>query len=100
MSGKVYVGVSAGSIIITPNISIAEVEPADPNNVGLTNLTGLNIVDFEVSPHVPEMVSYENVEIYSKTTKNKIYAIDHNSAVLVRDAKIEMVGNVVSKIYN
>lgn len=61
-NGKVYLGVSAGSIVVTPSIAGAEVEPADLNNVGLKDLRGLNIVGFEVFPHVPEIVAYENVE--------------------------------------
>lgn len=100
MSGKVYFGVSAGSIVATPNIATAGVEPADSNEVGLTDLGGLSLVDFEVSPHVPEIVSYNKVEKYSKTTKRKVYAIDHNSAILVQDKNVSVIGGGVSKIYN
>lgn len=99
-SGKVYFGVSAGSIVVTPSIEIALVEPGDSNDVGITDFRGLNIVDFEISPHVPEIVSYDNVEKYSKTTKNKIYAIDHNSAILVQDKSVQIIGGGACKIYN
>jgi peptidase E len=98
--GRVYLGVSAGSIVVTPSIAIAKVEPADQNEVGLTNLSGLSVVDFEISPHVPEIVSYDSVEDYSKTTKNKIYAIDHGCAVLVQDSDVSVVGGGSSKVYN
>ncbi len=47
--GGLYVGVSAGSIVVGPSIEIAG--PWDPNEVGLTDLTGLEIVDFAVTPH-------------------------------------------------
>ncbi len=97
---KVYVGVSAGSIIATPNINVAGVEPADPNDVGLIDLKGLNWVNFEVSPHVPEIVSYDNAEKYSQTTDNKIYAINNSSAVLFRDNNVSVVGSGTSRIYN
>lgn len=53
----VYVGVSAGSIIATPSIGVAPIDNGDDNTPGITDLTGLHFVDFEVSPHTPEMVS-------------------------------------------
>jgi len=97
---KLYVGVSAGGIVVTPTIAIAGVEPGDPNNIGMQNFTGLNIVDFEFSPHVPDMVSYESVEEYSKTTHNKIYSVDDYAAVLVQDNKVSIIGDGKYKIYN
>lgn len=47
--GKVYVGVSAGSVIAGPDISIAG--PFDENDVGLTDMTGLGLTDKVTSPH-------------------------------------------------
>lgn len=86
--GGVYVGVSAGSIVVTPSIAVAEVEPADENEVGLANLNGLGLVDFEVCPHVPEIVLRKDFEGYSRLAKNKVYALDHKTA-------LEMDGEVV-----
>lgn len=97
---KLYVGVSAGGIVVTPNISIAGVEPGDANSIGMQDFTGLGIVDFEFSPHVPDMVSYNSVEEYSKTTLNNIYAVDDYAAVLVQDNKASVIGDGKYKIYN
>ena len=54
--GTVYCGVSAGSIVAGPEIGIAAWSPDwDRNEVGLTDLTGLRLVPFLLSPHyVPE----------------------------------------------
>jgi dipeptidase E len=54
--GTVYCGVSAGSIVAGPEIGIAAWSPDwDRNEVGLTDLTGLRLVPFILSPHyVPE----------------------------------------------
>jgi len=54
--GTVYCGVSAGSIVAGPEIGIAGWSPDwDRNEVGLTDLTGLRLVPFILSPHyVPE----------------------------------------------
>jgi dipeptidase E len=54
--GTVYCGVSAGSIVAGPEIGIAAWSPDwDRNEVDLTDLTGLRLVPFLLSPHyVPE----------------------------------------------
>jgi dipeptidase E len=88
---KVYVGVSAGSIILTPNIAIASVDDGDENLVGLTDLNGLSIVDFEISPHTPEWVSYEANNEYAKDITNRLYMIDDETAVKVVDGIEEVV---------
>ncbi|MGE5041474.1 MAG: Type 1 glutamine amidotransferase-like domain-containing protein [Candidatus Levyibacteriota bacterium] len=97
---KLYIGVSAGGIVVTPTIAIAGVEPGDANNIGMQDFTGLSMVDFEFSPHVPDMVSYDSVENFSKTTPHKVYAVDDYAAVLVQDDKVSVIGDGKYKIYN
>jgi dipeptidase E len=96
---KVYVGISAGSIIMTPSIAIASTGPADENTPGLTNLDGLSIVNFEVSPHTPEHVSPEENEEYRRTTNNDLYAMDDNTAIKFVDDKMEIVSEGKWKKY-
>lgn len=100
IEGKLYVGVSAGSILVTPSIAISGVEPGDPNNVGVSDLSGLSWVDFEVSPHTPDVVSLRNVEEYAKQSGRKLYAYDDQTAVLVEDNNISIVGDGFSKEIN
>ena len=47
--GKLYVGVSAGSIIAGPDISIAG--PFDENDCNLQSMTGLKLTEKVTSPH-------------------------------------------------
>jgi dipeptidase E len=49
--GIVYIGSSAGSYLACPSIVHAGWKHADRNTVGLTDLTGLNLVDFLVVCH-------------------------------------------------
>lgn len=97
---KVYLGVSAGTIVATPNIGIAPVDNGDPNLPGIEDLTGLGLVDFEISPHTPEMVSDEANTEYARTTNDQLYAIDDETAIKVVDKYIEVVGGGKWKIYN
>ncbi len=97
---SVYVGVSAGSILVTPTIAIAGVEPGDPNDVNLTDFTALGLVPFEVSPHTPDIVLWENVEQYAQSTSHPLYAYDNNCAIKVVDGKVEVVGGGEWKVFN
>lgn len=99
-SDKFYLGVSAGTIIVTPSIEIAAVEPADKNEDGVTNFSGLGVVDFEISPHVPEIVPYANVEKYALNRKNKIYAISDMTAIKIQGDNLEVIGEKNFRIYN
>lgn len=83
LNNKVYMGTSAGSILMTPYIAIASVDDGDENTVGITDLTGLGFVDFEVSPHTPEDVSIDGNLEYSRTTSRKLLLLDNNSAIKV-----------------
>lgn len=99
IENKVYIGTSAGSILMTPSISIATVEPADTNDIGLEDLTGLSYVNFEMSPHTPEFLTYEANEEYSHKCNNPLYALDDNSAIQVLDKKVAVISEGKWKLY-
>lgn len=91
LDNKIFVGISAASIVFTPSIAVANVEPADDNYLNLTDLTGLNIVPFEVSPHTPEVVSEINAKLYSESIKNPIYLMDDTSAIKVQGDDLQII---------
>lgn len=89
----VYVGASAGSIIMTPSIGIAPVDDGDTNLPGIINLTGLGFVDFEVSPHTPEMVSVAANEAYAASINHTFYAYNDTSAICVTDGHTDVIND-------
>lgn len=64
-SGKVYIGVSAGSIVVGKTIQTA-VWGKDKNLVNLKNLKGLNLVPFDIFCHYQP----EDAEIIKQKIKN------------------------------
>lgn len=90
--GGIYFGISAGSYITCPDISMAQWKHADDQNtVGLKDLRGLGLVNFYVSSHyvpVHEAIINEN--------KNKvscpIFALTDLQAILVDNEKIQFIG--------
>lgn len=88
---KVFFGTSAGSILFTPSIAIASVDDGDENTPGITDLRGLNVIDFELSPHTPEDVSIKGNLEYSKHTKNMILMYDNQSSVMIQGNQLSII---------
>ncbi|MCB9824008.1 Type 1 glutamine amidotransferase-like domain-containing protein [Candidatus Nomurabacteria bacterium] len=81
----VIAGFSAGAAILTPTINIVTKEWSygkDSNNVGLDNLAGLNLVDFEVLPHYTE-TDEESLEKYSKQSKYDVEPIPDDFYIVI-----------------
>jgi dipeptidase E len=87
---KVYVGCSAGSIIMTPSIEVASIPPGDTNLPGLTDLTGLAYVDFEIEPHCDER-RFAKIRKYATDHHKRIYALDDDVAVRVVDGGVDII---------
>lgn len=91
--GKLYIGVSAGSIICTPSIENASWEPEpDENIVGMTYFTGMSLVDFLIAPHVEDIY----LEMIQKSAEKVSYPttlLTDEQAVLVQDGKTEVIGD-------
>ena len=89
--GVIYIGVSAGSYIACPTIEAANWKHADRNIVGLTDLTGLNLVPFLLSAHYkPEYKEILKSEI--SAVKYPVKILTDEQAILIRDGEIILVG--------
>lgn len=90
--GIIYIGVSAGSYIACPTIEMAYWKHPDRNTVGLTDLTGLNLVPFLLSVHFdPEYAPILKQEI--SKSKHPVRILNDNQAILVQDGNCKLVGN-------
>ncbi len=87
--GVFYIGASAGSIIVTPNIKIAE--PWDLNDRSLKDLNGLNLVNFTIAPHYTKEEENTIKEIEGNI-KIEIKRITDNEAILVNNESIKIIG--------
>jgi len=87
-TGKLYFGVSAGSILVCPTIDIAS--PFDKNYVGLTYLTGLGLIDVIVSPHY---TSEEKpiIDAFKKKSQYTVVPLKDNQALLVVDGETKII---------
>ena len=87
----VYVGFSAGSMVMTPRIGQDFVGWKPPTGDDST----LGIVDFSIFPHVDHEDLPENTmaeaERWAAGLENPAYAIDDETAIKVTDGSVELV---------
>jgi dipeptidase E len=102
---RIYIGVSAGTIIATPSLINAEFEkqPAQDINEIIYD-QGLSLVDFMIEPHINSNYfldsTFENLEKRSKDYSYPIYGLDDNSAIKIDGDKIEVISEGVWKKFN
>jgi len=75
-------GFSAGAIVLSPSIWVASMGDADTNEVGITDLMGLNIVDFEVWPHF-EQSQRPQADEYKLSNQREIKLIGNDEVLVV-----------------
>jgi len=102
---KVYVGISAGSMVTAKNISLATAGILYYEKYGkFKDRKGLSLVDFEVRPHL-NSEWFPKVRLpYLKKLAEKIpysfYAIDDNTAIKVVDNKVTVISEGEWKKFN
>lgn len=79
--GGVYIGVSAGSLIVGPSIQIANEVHPDKNEVALTDFNGFNITDLIIFPHYSSDIE-EEIKLFENKNNVKIERIDNSQAIL------------------
>jgi len=102
---KIYVGISAGTIVVTPSIINADFEKQPAQDINETIYDeGLSLINFMIEPHInspyfPES-NFDELEKRSKEYKYPIYGLDDNSAIKVDGDKIEIISEGVWKKFN
>lgn len=95
--GGLLLGLSAGSILMTPSIQTAAVPSmdSDDNEVDLQEWNALGLVPFEFSPHYYSSRSADKELMeYSKTISHPVYACADGQGIVVQGKEIRFVGRV------
>ena len=91
----VLIGVSAGAILMTPEISTTHICGEEPSH-SLNDLSGLNLVDFAFLPHINQIESPEAKLIeYSISHGRKIFGCHDGDGIIVDSDNIEYIGNLM-----
>ena len=86
----IYIGVSAGSIIVGPSIQItAEIKP-DKNEVGLKDLTGFGITDLIIMPHY-SLEMEGGIVAFENKYGVKVERINNSQAILIENGQKTLI---------
>jgi dipeptidase E len=112
--GKVYVGMSAGSMMMTSGLNFDpdrlkktgvyfddEFNEEMPSSVGSAKTLGL--VDFVIRPHLNAdyfpQAALENIEKWAAKVDKPLYALDDQSALKVVDGKVDVISSGEWKLF-
>ncbi len=92
--GGVLIGVSAGAILMTPDIATAALCGDEPLE-GETDLAALHLVDFAFVPHFGG-IPYDllALQAYSRGRQVVVYACRDGDGVVVEDDQVKCIGDV------
>ncbi|MDQ5890086.1 MAG: dipeptidase [Patescibacteria group bacterium] len=96
LQNKVYVGVSAGSMVTGPDLDLTLSQKIYGKRARQNRITCLGLVDFYIlphlnSPHFAERVE-DNIKEVMKDVSRKTYVLDDQSALKVVDGVVEIIG--------
>jgi len=104
---KVWVGVSAGSMVTCPDLQLTTSKIVYGEDLEeIENMKALGLVDFYVLPHLNspyfENLRKDNERIQEslKNTSAKVYILDDNSAIKVVDGKEEIITEGEYLVFN
>ena len=93
--GGVLIGVSAGSILMTPDISTSAL-CGDEVMEGETDFSGLALVDFSFVPHFGDIhISLDDLKKYSRDKQMPVYAAKDSGGIVVIENEIKCIGDVI-----
>jgi dipeptidase E len=96
LKNKVYVGLSAGSMVTSKDLTLRISQIAYEEDLDKTeDMPGLNFVDFYLLPHLNspyfEKLREDFIREAVQGIPEKIYVLDDNSALKVVDGKVEVI---------
>ena len=94
IKGGILIGISAGAMLMSKTIEIAEL--IDEDNIGLEDNESLGFVDFDFMPHWEQNrgLLSELLE-YSERKNRLIYACSDSDGIIVNNDKIKLLGNII-----
>lgn len=104
LKNKVYVGISAGSMVTNPDLDVRLSQIIYGEDFEKTSMLGLGLVDFYVLPHLHSpyypVRMEEKIKEAAKEWSRKIYALDDQSALKVVDGKVEVITEGKYLVFN
>lgn len=93
-SGGVLIGVSAGAMILSRSLGLAD--EVKPIRARKNEPKALKLFDFEFYPHFQgDERTASDLACYAKAYKTRVYACDDNGGIFLQDTQTTLLGPVV-----
>jgi dipeptidase E len=93
--GGVLIGVSAGSILMTPDITTSSI-CGDEMIPGMTDFSGIGLVDFLFVPHfISRAATLDEIKRYSREKQRVVFAAQDTGAIIVNGNTLKCIGDVI-----
>jgi dipeptidase E len=93
LKGKLMIGVSAGAILMSKSIKIAEF--IDENEIQLKEFDGLNLVDLEFMPHwESQETKSQQLLDYSLNREGSIFTCNDAGGIVIAGNRIDYFGEI------
>ncbi|NEQ42305.1 MAG: type 1 glutamine amidotransferase-like domain-containing protein [Leptolyngbya sp. SIOISBB] len=90
--GGVFIGVSAGAMLLTPTIESAAL-CGDVNHVGLNNFSSLGVVDFMFVPHATnQQAEFHEARKLAIQRNRNIYLCNDEESIVILNKQIHLFG--------
>lgn len=89
--GGIYIGVSAGSIIMAPDISIVDFTGADPNDIHMTDFTAFGFTNWYFDVHYT-LSDESGIVAYETKFGHKVTRLTDGQALMVVDDQVRQIG--------
>lgn len=95
-SGKLLIGMSAGSFVLQKNINLVNMYSKEMNIVGLNDLDAMDLVEIEILPHysryITKFLNFEEIcEQYEKDNLLSVLRLDDGDGVIVSGDEVEVI---------
>ena len=97
--GTVLVGISAGAILLSKE-GLTDSYILRGESTHYKFIKGLNFVNISICPHFEKDINKEiELKNYLKKSKRKVYSLNDNTAIIIKDNKLETKKILSNKIY-
>ncbi len=102
---RIYVGISAGSMVATKNLRMSTSQKLYSEEVfPLQDDSGLGYANFHIRPHFNSKFFPKQITRYIRESVKEItepvYAIDDDTAIVINDGKIDVVSEGKWQVFN
>ncbi len=96
LKNRVWIGVSAGSMVLGQSIGASRDDKVFGEDMGEnSSIEGLGLVNFSLKPHYHSLlfpgVNDKNLDEVAKQLDHSLYAIDDNTAIMINGDKMEVI---------